>query len=54
MDSKALVAAALIVAAVVGPSATQTVVDGDTIRLAGTTWRLWVIDAPEMAQTCGG
>jgi endonuclease YncB( thermonuclease family) len=34
-------------------SAAQTVVDGDTIKLNGTTWRLWGIDTPEMAQTCG-
>jgi endonuclease YncB( thermonuclease family) len=27
-------------------------VDGDTINLNGTRWRLWGIDAPEMAQTC--
>lgn len=35
------------------PVAAQTVVDGDTIKLNGTTLRLWGIDAPEMAQTCG-
>ena len=36
------------------PALAQVVtVDGDTIRLAGTTWRLWGIDAPEMGQTCG-
>jgi endonuclease YncB( thermonuclease family) len=32
----------------------QTVVDGDTIKLNGTTWRLRGIDAPEMHQSCGG
>jgi endonuclease YncB( thermonuclease family) len=31
----------------------HTVDDGDTIRLNGTTLRLWGIDSPEMAQTCG-
>jgi endonuclease YncB( thermonuclease family) len=34
------------------PASAQTVVDGDTIRLNGTTWRLWGIDAPELAQQC--
>lgn len=30
----------------------QTVVDGDTIHMGGTTWRLHGIDAPEKAQAC--
>jgi endonuclease YncB( thermonuclease family) len=30
----------------------QTVTDGDTIKLSGTTWRLWGIDAPESKQWC--
>src|SRR5258708_18625630 len=30
----------------------QTVVDGDTIKLAGVTWRLFGIDAPESHQRC--
>src|SRR6516162_6676857 len=29
-----------------------TVIDGDTIRLDGTTFRLWGIDAPEARQDC--
>lgn len=29
-----------------------TVVDGDTIKLDGTTYRLWGIDAPEAKQAC--
>ena len=29
------------------------VVDGDTIVLDGTRWRLWGIDAPESKQWCG-
>jgi endonuclease YncB( thermonuclease family) len=33
-------------------SAAQTVTDGDTIKLNGTTWRLWGVDAPELHQTC--
>ena len=35
------------------PAAAQTVVDGDTITLAGVTWRLFGIHAPEMHQRCG-
>jgi endonuclease YncB( thermonuclease family) len=27
--------------------------DGGTIKLDGTTWRLWGIDAPETKQWCG-
>ena len=34
------------------PAAAQTVTDGDTIKMAGTTYRLWGIDAPETHQTC--
>ena len=30
----------------------QTVTDGDTIKLAGTTYRLWGIDAAETHQLC--
>jgi endonuclease YncB( thermonuclease family) len=30
------------------------VIDGDTIKLNGLTYRLWGIDAPELSQTCGG
>jgi endonuclease YncB( thermonuclease family) len=33
-------------------TAAQTVTDGDTIKMAGTTYRLWGIDAPETHQTC--
>jgi endonuclease YncB( thermonuclease family) len=43
----------LVVLAVLGQSAkAQTVVDGDTIKLNGTIWRLWGIDAPELHQPC--
>lgn len=35
------------------PADAQTVVDGDTLKLNGTTYRLWGIDAPELSQTCG-
>jgi endonuclease YncB( thermonuclease family) len=36
------------------PAAAQTlhITDGDTIKLDGTKWRLWGIDAPETHQTC--
>ena len=34
-------------------AAAQTITDGDTIKLNGTTWRLWGIDAPESRQWCG-
>lgn len=30
----------------------QTVTEGDTIKLNGTTWRIWGIDAPETHQLC--
>lgn len=39
----------LIVAA---PAAGQTIVDGDTLKLDGTTYRLWGMDAPETQQLC--
>lgn len=45
-----LVTLALLIA---NPALAQTVVDGDTITLNGTTWRLWGIDAPESNQWCG-
>lgn len=35
------------------PAIAQTVTDGDTIKLNGTTYRLWGIDAPESKQRCG-
>ena len=34
------------------PATAQTVTDGDTIKLNGTTYRLWGIDAPETKQDC--
>lgn len=42
------------VALIVSGSAalSQTVVDGDTLRLEGKSHRLWGIDAPESAQAC--
>jgi endonuclease YncB( thermonuclease family) len=35
------------------PVAAQTVTTGDTIKLDGTTYRLWGIEAPESKQWCG-
>jgi len=46
-----LISATLLACA--SPTLAQTVVDGDTIKLNGTTWRLWGIDAPESRQWCG-
>lgn len=43
-------AAALILLAF--PVCAQTVTDGDTIKMDGTTYRLWGIDAPESKQEC--
>jgi len=36
-----------------GQAAAQSVTDGDMIKLNGTTYRLWGIDAPETKQWCG-
>jgi endonuclease YncB( thermonuclease family) len=36
------------------PAQAQTVVDGDTLKLNGKTFRLHGIDAPELSQTCEG
>jgi endonuclease YncB( thermonuclease family) len=33
-----------------GPAFAQTATDGETIKLNGTSWRLWGIDAPELQQ----
>jgi endonuclease YncB( thermonuclease family) len=34
------------------PATAQTIIDGDTIELKGTTFRLHGIDAPELRQVC--
>lgn len=36
-----------------GGASAQSVIDGDTIDYKGMVLRLWGIDAPEKAQTCG-
>ena len=47
-----LVAGLLGSAAFAGPDGRVKVIDGDTIRIAGETVRLFAIDAPERDQTC--
>lgn len=34
------------------PTTAQTVVDGDPIKVDGTNYRIWGIDAPETKQEC--
>jgi endonuclease YncB( thermonuclease family) len=48
-----LAAATALAGAIAMPALAQTATDGDTIKINGTTWRLWGIDAPELHQTCG-
>jgi endonuclease YncB( thermonuclease family) len=45
-----VIAAILLLSA---PTVAQTLVDGDTLRVGGTTYRLYGIDAPETKQRCG-
>ena len=49
---RAVVVAAALSFRLVLPATAQTIADGDTIKLGGTTYRLWGIDAPEMKQDC--
>lgn len=44
---------ALVVASSVAGQ-TTTITDGDTLKLGGTIYRLWGIDAPETKQNCNG
>jgi hypothetical protein len=46
------IATAVVGMVLSGSASGQTVVDGDTIKMAGMTYRLWGIDAPETHQTC--
>jgi endonuclease YncB( thermonuclease family) len=43
----------LLAIALASRALAQTVTDGDTLKLNGTTYRLWGIDAPESKQSCG-
>ena len=45
-------AAALALAASPALAQSARVVDGDTLKVDGVTYRLWGIDAPESAQPC--
>lgn len=51
MISRLMLAFALLLPPVAAGA--QTVTDGDTIKLGGTVYRLWGIDAPETKQWCG-
>lgn len=42
----------LVLLLISGAALAQTVTDGDTIKLDGTTYRLWGIDAAETRQAC--
>ena len=42
----------LVVVSLPALAQTATVTDGDTIKLNGTIYRLWGIDAPETKQAC--
>lgn len=50
---KRVLGAVALLALASGASAqTASISDGDTLKLRGTTYRLWGIDAPEAKQTC--
>lgn len=44
--------AAILLVSTVSFAASQTITDGDTIKVDGTIYRLWGIDAPELKQDC--
>lgn len=46
------IAVAIWALAAASASAQSTITDGDTLRVGGTIYRLWGIDAPETKQTC--
>jgi endonuclease YncB( thermonuclease family) len=46
----------LLLLSVSAPTAAQsplTVIDGNTLQINGTAYRLWGIDAPDITQSCG-
>jgi endonuclease YncB( thermonuclease family) len=47
-----VLAASLTLAALPAFAESVRVVDGDTLRVDGVTYRLWGIDAPESGQPC--
>ena len=47
-----VLAASLVLVALPAFGESVRVVDGDTLRIDGVTYRLWGIDAPESAQPC--
>jgi endonuclease YncB( thermonuclease family) len=49
---KVWLAIAWITLAAATPAGAQTITDGDTLKLNGTVYRLWGIDAPETKQDC--
>jgi endonuclease YncB( thermonuclease family) len=51
-DRAARSLAAVFVCMWAAGSAAQTITDGDTLKLNGTTYRLWGIDALETRQAC--
>jgi endonuclease YncB( thermonuclease family) len=42
----------LAAALTASPAVGQVITDGDTLKIGGTIYRLWGIDAPEAKQTC--
>lgn len=49
---KVWTAVSLFALTAVSPAIGQAVIDGDTLELDGTLYRLWGINAPEMKQDC--
>lgn len=54
LPARCLLSIVMVAAALALPAHAQTVIDGDTIRTGGITYRLEAFDAPESGQTCDG